>query len=336
MKIAIFSTKEWVREAFDRANKKHHMEFSYLEPRLNIDTVGLAAGHDAVCLFANDSCDAEVIASLQGMGVRTIALRCAGFNNVDVRAASAAGITVVRVPAYSPYSVAEHAVGLIMVLNRRYHRAYNRVREGNFSLDGLMGFDIRGKTVGVVGTGQIGRVFCGIMAGFSTRLLAYDLFPNEELASTGVEYVALERLFAEADIISLHCPLTRDTHHVVDRDAIATMKPGVTLINTSRGALIDSVAAIEGLKQGQIGNLGLDVYEEEEDLFFEDLSGQVIQDDVFVRLQTFPNVLITAHQAFFTTEAVTTIAETTLENLATVHAGRDCANRLVPEKVYGT
>ncbi|TVQ40383.1 MAG: 2-hydroxyacid dehydrogenase [Spirochaetaceae bacterium] len=336
MKIAVFSTKQWVREAFDHANKDHHMVFLYLEPRLNVDTVGLAAGHDAVCLFVNDTCDAQVITSLQRMGVRTIALRCAGFNNVDVRAAVAAGITVVRVPAYSPYAVAEHAVGLILVLNRRYHRAYNRVREGNFSLDGLIGFDVRGKTVGVVGTGQIGRVFCGIMAGFSTRLLAYDPFPNEELVSTGVEYVPLERLFSEADIISLHCPLTRDTYHVVDRDAIGTMKPGVTLINTSRGALIDSVAAIEGLKQGQIGNLGLDVYEEEADLFFEDLSGQVIQDDVFVRLQTFPNVLITAHQAFFTTEAVTTIAETTLENLATVHAGRDCANRLVPEKVYGS
>jgi D-lactate dehydrogenase len=262
--------------------------------------------------------------------VKAIALRCAGYNNVDLKAAEERGMAVVRVPAYSPYAVAEHAVGLILALNRRYHRAYNRIREGNFSLDGLLGFDIHGKTVGIIGTGKIGRIFGGIIAGFGTRILAYDKFPNEDFRVSGAEYVDLDQLYRQSDIISLHCPLTHETYHLINEYAIKTMKPGVTIINTSRGALIDSAAVIDGLKNGRIGYLGLDVYEEEGDLFFEDLSDQVIQDDTFVRLQTFPNVLITAHQAFFTREAVDNIAETTVANLRDLRDTGSCANSVVP------
>jgi len=343
MRIAVFSTKNWVSAAFDRANtagakgtagggERFHLH--YLEAKLDERTLSLAEGHETVCVFVNDVLDVPVIDGLAEMGVKYIALRCAGFNNVDLKQAYKRHISVVRVPAYSPYSVAEHALGLILALNRRYHRAYNRVREGNFSLDGLLGYDIHGKTVGVIGTGKIGQVFCRLMQGFETRILAYDLFPNAELKKSGVDYVSLEDIYAHADIISLHCPFTHDTFHLINAAAVQSMKTGVTIINTSRGPLIDSQAVIQGLKSGKIGYLGLDVYEEEADLFFEDLSDTVIQDDTFVRLQTFPNVLITAHQAFFTREAVDSIAETTLGNLRDIAGTGSCENVLLPEEAY--
>ena len=321
--------------AFDRANSKGLFDLHYLEAKLDLPTVSLAANHDAVCVFVNDVLDAPVIDELAKAGVKVIALRCAGFNNVNLKQAHKRGLDVVRVPAYSPYAVAEHALGLILSLNRRYHRAYNRVREGNFSLDGLLGYDIHGKTIGVIGTGKIGQVFCRMMKGFESRILAYDPFPNEKLGSEGVEYVKLQELYGESDIISLHCPFNHDTFHIINDYAIESMKKGVTIINTSRGPLIDSMAVIKGLKSGKIGYLGLDVYEEEGDLFFEDLSEKVIQDDTFVRLQTFPNVLITAHQAFFTREAVDNIAETTLRNLRDISEKGSCDNAVFPEEAYG-
>ena len=333
MRVAFFSTKQWVRDAFDRANSDGRFSFTYLEATLDIDTVALADGHDAVCVFVNDTVDAEVIAALAERGVRCVALRCAGFNNVDLNAADEHAIVVVRVPAYSPHAVAEHALGMMLALNRRFHRAFNRVREGNFSLDGLLGFDVYGKTIGVIGTGRIGQVFCGLLAGFGCRIVAYDKYPDSTLAARGVEYVDLQSLYAAADIISLHCPLTHETHHLIDDSAIRSMKPGVMILNTSRGALIDTNAVIDGLKSGRIGYLGLDVYEEEGDLFFEDLSDQVIQDDTFVRLQTFPNVLITAHQAFFTREAVTSIAETTLANVTAYASGEGTVHRVTADKL---
>lgn len=335
MKIAVFSTKNWVLQSFDGANESGRFQFTYLEARLDMNTVSLASGHDAVCVFVNDVLDAPVIKELKNLGVETIALRCAGFNNVDLKTAHEEGLHVVRVPAYSPYAIAEHALGLILALNRRYHRAYNRIREGNFSLDGLLGFDIHGKTIGVIGTGKIGQIFCRMMKGFNCRILAYDKYPNEELKGEGIEYTSLEKLYEQSDIISLHCPLNHETYHIINEYAIKSMKSGVTVINTSRGPLIDSNAVISGLKSGQIGYLGLDVYEEEGDLFFEDLSDQVIQDDTFVRLQTFPNVLITAHQAFFTKEAVDNIAQTTLNNLKELEETGECGNSVVPQQAYG-
>lgn len=324
-----------MRQAFDGANKKYKLEITYLEPKLDIHTASLAAGHHAVCAFVNDTLDAPVIQALGKLDVGTIALRCAGFNNVDLQKAQELKMHVVRVPAYSPYAVAEHAMGMILALNRHYHRAYNRVREGNFSLDGLLGFDIYGKTVGVIGTGKIGQIFIDIIKGFGSRILAYDKHPSELAKKKGVEYVELQRLYEESDIISLHCPLTHETHHMINEQTISSMKQGVMVINTSRGALIDSTAVIAGLKSGRIGHLGLDVYEEEGDLFFEDLSDQVIQDDTFVRLQTFPNVLITAHQAFFTTEAVDNIAETTLDNLKQLGETGECKNSVDLSNVIG-
>ena len=335
MKVAVFSTKNWVRIAFDRANSSKLFNLHYLEAKLDLRTVSLAADHDAVCVFVNDVLDAPVVNGLAKAGVKVIALRCAGFNNVNLKQTHKQGLHVVRVPAYSPYAVAEHALGLILSLNRRYHRAYNRVREGNFSLDGLLGYDIHGKTIGVIGTGKIGQVFCRMMKGFESRILAYDPFPNEKLSSEGVEYVKLQELYGESDIISLHCPFNHDTFHIINDYAIGSMKEGVTIINTSRGPLIDSIAVIKGLKSGKIGYLGLDVYEEEGDLFFEDLSEKVIQDDTFVRLQTFPNVLITAHQAFFTREAVDNIAETTLKNLRDISEKGASDNAVFPEEAYG-
>lgn len=328
MRVAVFSTKRWVERAFRGAPEAEKLEFTFLEPSLSAHTAPLAAEHDAVCIFVNDTADRAVLHELDEAGVKHIALRCAGFNNVDLEEAEKLGMTVVRVPAYSPFAVAEHAAGLIMTLNRRYHRAHNRVREQNFSLDGLLGFDLNGKRVGVIGTGRIGRIFARIMQGFGCDVCAYDQYPNEELAATGVRYVELDELYAESDIISLHCPLTHETHHIINAESIAKMSDGVMVINTSRGPLIDSNAVIDGLKSGRIGYLGLDVYEEEGDLFFEDLSEEVIQDDTFVRLQTFPNVLITAHQAFFTREAVDNIAQTTVENLLAVNDGGTSANQL--------
>jgi D-lactate dehydrogenase len=326
MKVAVFSTKPYDEQYLAEANARHGHELEFLEARLTRQTAGLAAGSQAVCAFVNDILDAPVLDQLGEAGVSVIALRSAGFNHVDLRACDDLGLTVVRVPVYSPYAVAEHAVTLILALNRKIHRAYARVRDGNFALGGLLGFDLHGKTVGVVGTGAIGSVFARIMQGFGCRVLAYDPYPDEDLSRSVVDYVALPHLFASSDIVALHCPLTPETHHLIDADALGQMRDGVMLINTSRGALVDTHAVIEALKSGRIGHLGLDVYEEEGDLFFQDLSDQVITDDVFSRLLTFPNVVVTGHQAFFTAEALEHIAETTLANLTAVERGTEGAH----------
>ncbi|MCC5644582.1 2-hydroxyacid dehydrogenase [Nostoc sp. CHAB 5824] len=328
MRVAVFSTKVYDRKFLSDANSPTQHELVFFEPRLNRDTAILAAGFPAVCVFVHDQVDAPTLELLASRGTRLVVLRCAGFNNVDLQAAADLRITVVRVPAYSPYGVAEHAVGLILSLNRKIHRAYNRVREGNFSLDGLLGFNLHERTVGIVGTGKIGLILGQIMKGFGCHILAYDVYRNPELEALGGKYVELPELFANSDIISLHCPLTRETHHLINTEAIKQIKSGVMLINTSRGALIDTQAVIEGLKSGKIGYLGVDVYEQESELFFEDLSGEIIQDDIFQRLTTFPNVLITGHQAFFTAEALHNIAETTFANIADVEQGRPCANEI--------
>ena len=320
MKVAVFSTKAYDQHFLSEANREHGHDLAFLEPRLTARTAPLAAGRGAVCAFVNDTLDAEVLDLLASGGARLVALRSAGFNHVDLAAAEALGLKVARVPAYSPYAVAEHALALVLTLNRKTHRAYNRVREGNFSLAGLLGFDLYGKTVGIVGTGQIGTVFARLLSGFGVELLAYDPHPHAEAAAL-VSYTSLDALFARSDILSLHCPLTPDTYHLVSESTLARMKPGVTLINTSRGALVDTAAVIGGLKGGRIGALGLDVYEEEADLFFEDLSNRVIEDDVFSRLLTFPNVLITGHQGFFTEEALRNIAATTLGNVTAFERG---------------
>lgn len=292
-------------------------------------TVNLTKGYDAVCVFVNDRLNAEVIAALKQNDVKLIALRCAGFNNVDLEAAKQHGIKVVRVPAYSPHAVAEHAVALILTLNRKTHKAYNRVREGNFSLERLTGFDLYGKTVGAIGTGKIGQVFCNIMLGFGCRVLAFDLMEDKELASKGVEYLPLMDLLQQSDVISLHCPLNDQTRHIINKETIPMMKEGAMLINTSRGGLIDTVDVIEGLKSGRIGYVGLDVYEQEEKLFFKDLSENIIQDDLIMRLLSFPNVLITSHQGFFTEEALVQIAQTTLDNIDAFEAGETLKNAVV-------
>ncbi len=333
MRVALFSTKPYEREFFTSANREYGHELVFLEPRLTPDTALLAEGFTAVCIFVNDQASAPVIQSLAQGSTRLLALRSAGYNHVDLNAAAEHGLTVVRVPAYSPYAVAEHAVALIMALNRKTHRAYARVREGNFELDGLLGFDIHGLTVGVVGTGKIGIEFARIMNGFGCRLLGYDPYPNPEAGKLGMDYVALDELFARSDIISLHTPLTPETYHLISTDSIARMKHGVMLINTSRGALVDAAAAIEGLKTGQIGYLGLDVYEEEADLFFEDLSDKIIQDDVFARLLTFSNVVITGHQAFFTRNALRGIADTTLANIRDFEQTGSSPNAITVAKV---
>jgi D-lactate dehydrogenase len=333
MKVAFFSSKPYDRLSFEAANGAHHHELVFLEPRLTDQTINLAAGYAVICCFINDVLNAENLETLAVNGTRAIALRSAGFNNVDLQAAAKVGITVVRVPAYSPYAVAEHAVGLIMMLNRKLYKAYNRVREDNFSLDGLLGFDVHGTTVGVVGTGKIGECFAKIMTGFGCRLLGYDVRQNPDCLNLGMAYVDLPELMAQSDIISLHCPLLPQTYHMVNADTIAQMKRGVMVINTSRGGLVDTRAMIEGIKSKQIGFFGTDVYEEEADLFFEDLSGTVLQDDTFQLLQSFPNVVITAHQAFFTRNALEAIAQTTLSNLTDLERGRPCPNEIsVAEK----
>jgi D-lactate dehydrogenase len=331
VRIAVFSTKNYDRQALDEANARHHHELEYFDARLTASTVSLAGGFDAVCPFVNDDVSAEVIATLRAGGVRLLTLRSAGFNHVDLRAAAEHEVVVARVPAYSPHAVAEHAAGLILTLNRHFHRAFARVREGNFSLEGLVGFDLYGKTVGVVGTGKIGAVFCRIMQGFGCHVLAHDPQPNQEVRDLGVRFVELDELFGSSDIIALHLPLTPETYHLVDSHAVERMKKGAMLINTSRGGLVDTRAVIHGLKTGRIGALGLDVYEEEADLFFEDLSGKVIQDDVFARLLTFPNVLITGHQGFFTREALANIAETTLANATGFETGRGTVHEVTLE-----
>jgi D-lactate dehydrogenase len=324
MKIAFFSTQSYDKEYFTRYNTGH--EINFLETSLREKTVKLITDETAVCVFVNDQLSAGVITALKEKGIKLIALRCAGYNNVDLAAADAAGISVVRVPAYSPHAVAEHAVAMIMTLNRKTHKAYNRVREGNFSLDRLIGFDIFGKTVGVIGMGKIGQVFAGIMSGFGCHVLVNDLFPKPEWEKQGWKISSLEQIFTSADIISLHCPLTESTKHLVNRDTISQMKPGVMLINTGRGALIDTGSVIDGLKTGQLGYLGIDVYEQEEHLFFRDLSENIIQDDQIMRLMSFPNVLITSHQAFFTDEALSEIARITYENIASFEKGGKLLN----------
>lgn len=331
MRIAMFNTKGYDKTFFEAGNKNFGHEIGYLEARLTKDTTMLAEGYSAVCVFVNDILDGDVLHDLSEKGVTLIALRCAGFNNVDIKTAHELGMKVVRVPAYSPHAVAEHTVGLMLALNRKIHRAYARVREGNFALEGLLGFDMRGKTAGILGTGKIGQCVAELLHGFGCRLLAHDPYPDKGLIEKGVEYVNLPGLFSQSDIITLHCPLMPETYHIIDDSALRMMKQGVMLINTSRGALVDTQDVIDALKEGKIGYLGLDVYEEEGDLFFEDLSEKVIQDDVFSRLLTFPNVIVTGHQAFFTGDAMRSIAETTLSNISTVEKGETCDNEVTIE-----
>ena len=328
MRIAFFSTKPYDRRFFDAANAAHGHEITYFEAHLAGETAPLAVGYEAVCAFVNDTVDASTIAALAAGGTRLLALRSAGFNHVDLGAAAAHDVTVVRVPAYSPHAVVEHTVGLILALERKIHRAHNRVREGNFALEGLLGRDLNGRTVGIIGTGRIGAVVARIMSGFGCRVLVHDQWTNSDVVNLGARYVDLDTLFAESDILTLHCPLTPQTRHLVDAESVGKMKPGVVIINTSRGALVDTQAVIDGLKSGRIGSVGLDVYEEEGDLFFEDLSNRIITDDVFSRLLTFPNVIITGHQAFFTNDALESIARTTLSNATVFEAGESSGNEV--------
>lgn len=328
MKVAVFSAQPYDEEYLDEANLAGRHELIYFEHSLKPQSAQIAAGFDSVCAFVNDKLNRETIESLRSYGIGFIALRCAGFNNVDLEAAAESGIRIARVPAYSPHAVAEHAVALILTLNRKTHKAYNRVREGNFSLERLTGFDLYGKTTGVVGTGKIGATFARIMLGFGCRILAFDKFPSPELEADGVKYVSLEELYASSDIISLHCPLTPETHKMINNDTINMMKEGVMLINTSRGKLISSSAIIKGLRNRKIGYLGIDVYAQEENLFFKDLSEIVIEDETIGTLMTFPNVLITAHQAFFTREAMEEIARITLSNLDDFEDGKILVNEI--------
>ncbi|HEY9685534.1 MAG TPA: 2-hydroxyacid dehydrogenase [Coleofasciculaceae cyanobacterium] len=329
MKIAVFSAKPYDEDFFRKANEAFGHELFFFESHLNEKTVQLAAGFPAVCVFPNDNLNRAALKTLASHGTKIVALRCAGYNNVDLAAANDFNMTVVRVPAYSPYSVAEHTVGLMLALNRKLCKANSRVREGNFTIGGLLGFDMHGKTVGIIGTGRIGSVVATILGkGFGCRVLAYDPSPNLHYEEQGVCYTGLDQLFSQSDIITLHCPLTAQTHHLIDEVAIAKVKPGVMLINTSRGGVIDTKAVIKGLKSGKIGSLGLDVYEEESNIFFEDFSGTGISDDVLARLMTFPNVMITSHQAFFTREALENIAQTTLGNVANLELGMNCPNEV--------
>lgn len=321
MKVAVFNTKSYDKKFLEEANKNFGHELIYFEPHLNKDTVKLAHEFSAVCVFVNDRLNKPILEELSRHGTRLIVLRCAGFNNVDLNAAKELKLTVARVPVYSPHGVAEHAVALMLSLNRKICRASHRVHEGNFSLEGLLGFELHGKTVGIIGTGKIGSIVARIMTGFQTKVIAYDPYPNDSCKEVGVRYVSLSELFQNSDIITLHSPLTPENRHLINEEAIKQMKRGVMLINTSRGGLIDTQAAINGLKSERIGFLGLDVYEEEETFFFEDFSDHVLQDDIFARLLTFPNVLITGHQAFFTHTAMGNIAETTLKNISDFECG---------------
>ena len=336
MQVAVFSAKPYDIRFLGERNAAHGHELHFFDARLDAETALLARGMPAVCAFVNDRLDRPVLTRLAAGGTRLAAMRCAGFNNVDLRAAAELGIAVARVPAYSPHAVAEHTVAMMLTLNRQIHRAWNRVRENNFALDGLLGFDVHGCTVGVIGTGQIGRIVARTMRlGFGCQVLAHDVREDEELLAIGVRYAQPLEIAARADIVTLHCPLTPQTRHIINAESIATMKRGVMLVNTSRGALMDTEAVIAGLKSGQVGYLALDVYEQEADLFFEDLSNEIIQDDVFQRLLTFPNVLVTGHQAFFTREALTRIADTTLGNLSDFEAGRPLVNRIGIEHLGG-
>ena len=333
-KIAFFGTHSYDRSMFAEINEKQKLGFELINHRSFLDehNAVMTMGAKAVCIFVNDTADRKVLELLKAQGVELLALRCAGFNNVDLAAARDNGIRVVRVPAYSPHAIAEHVVALIMTLNRRTNRAYVRVRDGNFSLNGLMGFDMYGKTVGVVGTGRIARCLISILKGFGMNILAYDIYPDQEYAKKeGIRYVELEELFAESDIISLNCPLTPQNRHLINRDSIAKMKTGVMIINTGRGPLISTEDLIEGLRSGKIGYAGLDVYEEERNYFYQDKSGSIITDDNLARLLSYSNVVVTSHQAFFTREAMTNIALTTLQNCADFFAGKELKNEVKPQ-----
>ena len=328
MKLAVYSTKQYDKKYLDHVNERFGFDIEYFDFLLTERTAINAVNCEAVCIFVNDDASRPVLEILHAQGVKIIALRCAGFNNVDLDAAKELGMKVVRVPAYSPEAVAEHAGGIMMTLNRRIHRAYQRTRDANFSLEGLIGFNMHGRTAGVIGTGKIGIATLRILKGFGMRLLAFDPYPNPQALDLGAEYVDIKTLFKESDVITLHCPLTPENHHLLDAAAFSQMKDGVMIINTSRGGLVDSQAAIDALKQQKIGSLGMDVYENERDLFFEDKSNDVIQDDVFRRLSACHNVLFTGHQAFLTAEALTAISETTLSNLQQLQKGEACPNEV--------
>lgn len=329
MRIAVFSTQEYDREFFDKFNKDYNHDFTYFETALNPSTTVLTKGYDAVCVFVNDKVCKQTIELLSENGIKLVVLRCAGFNNVDIESAKNNNIKVMRVPAYSPEAIAEHTVALILTLARKTHKAYNRVREGNFSLNKLMGFNLHGKTVGVIGTGNIGTAFCKIMLGFGCKVIVYDIKENTELTQLGIEFSTLDQVLTQSNIISFHCPLTPETHQLLNKASIAKLKTGAMVINTSRGALLNTSDVIDGLKTGQIGYLGVDVYEEEENLFFKDLSESIIQDDVFERLASFHNVLITPHQGFFTQEAFEQITKITLQNITDFQEGKPLKNEVL-------
>jgi D-lactate dehydrogenase len=328
MKIAFFDTKPYDKPSFDKYGEQHGVEFKYFETKLNEDTAELAHGFDGVCAFVNDTVNAEVIDKLYALGVKVLALRCAGFNNVDMKHAYGK-LHVLRVPAYSPYAVAEHTIALLLTSIRRIHKAYIRSKDFNFSLSGLTGFDLHGKTVGVIGTGRIGRVFIDICKGFGMKVLAYDKFPAKEIEDgERVRYVELGEIFEQSDVISLHCPLTDETHHLIDADALNRCKKGVIILNTSRGALVDAEALLAAIKSRKVGAACLDVYEEESELFFEDNSGHIMEDDTLARLISMPNVIVTSHQAFLTEEALSNIAETTVQNIVDIFERGQCPNEL--------
>ena len=336
MRFAFFDAKPYDKPSFEQYGAEHGIKFKYYETRLTEDTAELARNCDGVCAFVNDTLDANVLEKLADLECRYVALRCAGYNNIDLKAAANCGLRVVHVPAYSPYAVAEHAMALLLTSVRRIHKAYIRTRDFNFSLNGMTGFDLHGKTVGVVGTGRIGRIFMDICRGFGMHVIAYDKFPAKD---SGIEYVSLEELLAKSDIVSLHCPLTDETRHLINCDTIKLMKKGVVIINTSRGALIDAECLLEGIKARQIGAACLDVYEEETEYFYEDLSGHIISDDILARLISMPNVIVTSHQAFLTEEELNNIAETTVQNVKALHDSGSCVNELVwkdGEILHGT
>lgn len=329
MKVALYSTKNYDRKYFELVNVKYGFQLEFFDFQLNERTAKMAEHYDVVCIFVNDDGSRKVLEKLAALGVKMIALRCAGFNNVDLKAAKELGLQVVRVPAYSPEAVAEHTVGLMMTLNRRIHRAYQRTREANFSLEGLIGFNMHGRTVGIIGTGKIGVAVIRILKGFGMHILAYDPFKNPIAEELGAVYTELDDLYAKSHVITLHCPATPENYHLLNRESFAKMKDGVMIINTSRGSLIDTLAAIDALKQRKIGALGMDVYENERDLFFEDKSNEVIQDDVFRRLSACHNVLLTGHQAFLTEEALMSISDVTLANIYTLKTGKLCQNQVL-------
>jgi D-lactate dehydrogenase len=330
MQIAVFDSHQFDQAALEKSNQRRAHELAFFKPTLSRQTVSLAKGFPAVCIFVHDLLDEPTLSALKEGGTQLVALRCAGFNNVDLKAAGRLGVRVVRVPEYSPYAVAEHAISLLMALNRKLPRAYNRVRDGNFSLDGLVGFDLHGKTVGVIGTGKIGASFARIAQGFGCRVLGFDVKPDPAL--TFLTYCPLEQIYRESDVISLHVPLFPETVHLINKKTLALMKPRMIIINTSRGALIDAADLVEALKEGRIAGAALDVYEEEEEIFFRDLSGTVLQDDVLARLLSFPNVLVTAHQAFLTDEALANISDATLDNLTAWEQGQPLKNELIAIK----